>query len=114
MGYTALSKNDLIRAHDFGPDRGERPACYLEGAVLEITGGFVYFALTKRVWGGVEEPVQKNEVGRCPINGASVFDDPDNARVEFIKHAPPCFTVDLEITRALINFKTSLQARGML
>jgi hypothetical protein len=99
---TELKLHDMIRSYDFGMK--SQPDCYLTGVIVGFTGNFIEFAILKRVWEGKEEPVQHPEIGCCPMHGASMF-DAFNPRIEFLKHAPPCFSLDESVTAALEAFR---------
>lgn len=61
---------DYVRSYDFDG----RDACYVEGTVRAIMNGHYEIEVTRRVWEGVEEPVDEAEaVVAPPINGLKRF-----------------------------------------
>ena len=70
-----MKAGDTIRSYDFEPFEG-RGECYLEGTVTRVTDGYVFFKVTREVWGGEPYSGENGRVGSdcsAPLPGGMLF-----------------------------------------
>ena len=67
-----MRAGNRIRSYDFEPVVG-RGECYLEGTIVRVADGFVFFMVDREVWDG--QPVQGNRIGyetSAPLQGVGI------------------------------------------